>query len=612
MIKKLFGPLIGTLLFAIALFLPDRFTVLSISFFIIAYLLIGADILVSAIKHIIKGQMFDETFLMSVATIGAISIGQFAEAVAVMLFYKIGEFFQDKAIEKSRSSIKNLMDIRPDYATLEENGVSRKISPENVPLGATILIKPGEKIPLDGIIIEGFSSLNTSALTGESLPRDVSIGEAVISGCINITGVLRVQVTSTFGDSTVMKILALVENANEGKSKASNFITKFAQVYSPIVVGCAILLAVLPPLFIGSGWSIWIHRALLFLVVSCPCALVISVPLSFFGGIGGASRRGILIKGGNYIDALAHAEVVVFDKTGTLTKGNFFVTDIHPETISEKELIEVAALAESYSDHPISASLRAAYNCVVEKGRVGSVENFAGFGIKALVDGKTVFAGNSKLMEQNQIKWRPCNKLGTIVHVAMEGIYVGHIVVSDEIKENSYDAIMDLKNAGIKKTVMLTGDQKTKGEEVASKLGIDEVYAELLPGDKVDKLVSLLNNTSAKGTLLYVGDGINDAPVLARADVGIAMGALGSDAAIEAADVVLMNDDPKMIAEAILIARKTLRIVTQNIIFALVIKVLVLLLGALGLATMWEAVFADVGVSFLAILNAMRTLKYKK
>ncbi len=612
MIKKLLSPQVGTLLFVTALFLPDRFAIASIFLYLIAYLLIGYDILFSAIKHIIKGQMFDETFLMSVATVGAIAIGQYAEAVAVMLFYKVGEFFQDKAIDKSRSSIESLMDIRPDSATLDENGIITKVSPEDVLIGATILIKPGEKIPLDGIIVDGFSSLNTSALTGESLPRDVSVGESVISGCINITGVLRVQVTSTFGDSTVMKILDLVENANEGKSRASNFITKFAQVYTPIIVGLAILLAVLPPLFIGSDWSLWIHRALLFLVVSCPCALVISVPLSFFGGIGGASRKGILIKGGNYIDALAHAEIVVFDKTGTLTKGNFLVTDIHPDTISEEDLLEVAALAESYSDHPISASLRTAYARVIERKRVNSVENFAGYGIKALVDGKTVFAGNSKLMEINHIEWKPCQKQGTIVHVAVNGLYVGHLVISDEIKETSFDAIADLKKIGIQKTVMLTGDQNAVGLEVATALGLDEVFTDLLPVDKVDQLVILLSKTSKKGTLLFVGDGINDSPVLARADVGIAMGALGSDAAIEAADVVLMNDDPKMVAEAILIARKTLRIVTQNIVFALSIKGLVLLLGALGYATMWEAVFADVGVSFLAILNAMRTLKYKK
>ena len=579
--------------------------------FLVPYAVIGWDILWKAVRNISHGQVFDENFLMALATVGAFFTGEFPEAVAVMLFYQIGELFQSYAVGKSRQSIASLMDIRPDYANLERDGKTEQVDPEEVAVGDVILVKPGEKIPLDGVVLEGDSMVNTSALTGESVPREAYPGSDVISGCINQNGLLRIRVTKEFGESTVAKILDLVENSSSKKAKAENFITKFARWYTPAVVIAAVLLAVIPPLILQGGWNDWIHRALIFLVISCPCALVISVPLSFFGGIGGASRDGILVKGGNYLESLAHAETVVFDKTGTLTRGVFNVTAIHPNSFSEADLLELAALAESYSDHPISRSIREAYGKDPDLSRVTDVEELSGRGVRVRIDGKTVCAGNDKLMEETGVQWHPCHRVGTTVHIAVDGEYAGHIVISDEVKPDAAQAVSALKQQGISRTVMLTGDAKAVGESVAKELGLDEVHTELLPAGKVDCVEQLLKQKSAKGTLVFVGDGINDAPVLSRADIGIAMGAMGSDAAIEAADIVLMDDKPSKIADAIRIARKTLRIVTQNIVFALAIKGIVLLLGALGLANMWEAVFADVGVSVIAILNAMRALKNK-
>lgn len=575
-----------------------------------AYLIVGGEVLLEAVKNIFHGEVFDENFLMSVATIGAFAIGQYPEAVAVMLFYEIGELFQDIAVEKSRASISSLMDIRPDFANIEENGQLRQVAPDSVATGTVIVVKPGEKVPLDGVVVEGESSLNTTALTGESLPRDVAAGDSVISGCVNMSGLLRVRTTGTFGESTVSKILELVEKSDNGKANTEKFITRFARIYTPVVVIGAVLLAVIPSLITGQ-WAVWIQRALIFLVISCPCALVISIPLGFFGGIGGASRVGVLVKGSNYLEALARTEIVVFDKTGTLTKGNFKVSAIHPEIISQDELLELAVMAESYSDHPISQSLRAAYKRTVDKSRIKDVEDITGHGIRATVDGRTVYAGNSKLMDQIGVIWKPCHHEGTIIHVAVNGEYVGHIVIADEVKPQSKEAIAALKAAGVRRTVMLTGDRKAVADSVAAELGLDEVHAELLPADKVAQMERLLGEKSGKGQLAFVGDGINDAPVLKRADVGIAMGALGSDAAIEAADVVLMDDNPAKIAQAIRISRRTLQIVTENIVFALAVKVLFLVLGAFGMANMWEAVFADVGVSFLAILNALRAMQVK-
>ena len=579
--------------------------------FLVPYAVIGWDILWKAVRNISHGQVFDENFLMALATVGAFCTGEFPEAVAVMLFYQIGELFQSYAVGKSRQSIASLMDIRPDYANLERDGKTEQVDPEEVAVGDVILVKPGEKIPLDGVVLEGDSMVNTSALTGESVPREAYPGSDVISGCINQNGLLRIRVTKEFGESTVAKILDLVENSSSKKAKAENFITKFARWYTPAVVIAAVLLAVIPPLILQGGWNDWIHRALIFLVISCPCALVISVPLSFFGGIGGASRNGILVKGGNYLESLAHAETVVFDKTGTLTRGVFNVTAIHPNSFSEADLLELAALAESYSDHPISRSIREAYGKDPDLSRVTDVEELSGRGVRVRIDGKTVCAGNDKLMEETGVQWHPCHRVGTTVHIAVDGEYAGHIVISDEVKPDAAQAVSALKQQGISRTVMLTGDAKAVGESVAKELGLDEVHTELLPAGKVDCVEQLLKQKSAKGTLVFVGDGINDAPVLSRADIGIAMGAMGSDAAIEAADIVLMDDKPSKIADAIRIARKTLRIVTQNIVFALAVKGIVLLLGALGLANMWEAVFADVGVSVIAILNAMRALKNK-
>ncbi|WP_295634087.1 heavy metal translocating P-type ATPase [uncultured Intestinimonas sp.] len=577
--------------------------------YLVPYLLIGWDVLWKAVRNIAHGQVFDENFLMAIATVGAFATGEYAEAVFVMLFYQVGELFQSYAVGKSRQSIASLMDIRPDYANVEQDGELVQVDPDEVEVGDTIVIKAGERVPLDGVILEGRSTLDTAALTGESLPREVEAGDDVISGCVNLSGLLKVRVTKAFEESTVAKILDLVENATSKKAKAENFITKFARYYTPSVVVAAVLLAVLPPLLGGGDWGKWFHQALVFLVISCPCALVISVPLSFFGGIGGASRAGILVKGGNYLEVLADTQIVVFDKTGTLTKGVFNVTAIHPDQCDEDRLLEVAALAESYSDHPISRSLKEAYGKDIDNSRVTDVEEIAGHGVRAKVDGVEVCVGNDKLMESIGVAWHPCHRVGTTVHVESQGIYLGHIVISDEVKEDAAQAIADLKAIGVRKTVMLTGDAQAVGEDVAQRLGLDEVHAQLLPADKVDRVEALLQEKTGKGKLAFVGDGINDAPVLSRADLGIAMGGLGSDAAIEAADVVLMDDKPSKIAVAIRVARKTLRIVRQNIVFALGVKLLVLALGAVGLANMWEAVFADVGVSVIAILNAMRALR---
>ena len=581
--------------------------------FLPAYFVIGWDVLWRAVRNIAHGQVFDENFLMALATVGAFCTGffgqgEYPEAVFVMLFYQVGELFQSYAVGKSRKSIASLMDIRPDYANMERDGKLLQVDPEEVAVGDTITVKAGEKIPLDGLVLEGSSLVNTSALTGESVPRQVRPGDSVISGCVNQNGLLRVQVTKAFGESTVQKILDLVENASSKKAKAENFITKFARYYTPVVVFCALALAVVPPLFVGN-WTGWVQKALIFLVVSCPCALVISVPLSFFGGIGGASRQGILVKGGNYLEVLADTELVVFDKTGTLTKGVFQVTAIHPEGVSQQELLELAALAESYSDHPISRSLKEAWGKALDTARVGQVEELSGRGVRAQVDGKEVWAGNGKLMEEIGLAYRPSGQVGTVVHVAAEGRYLGYILIADEVKPDAKEAIAALKAQGVKKTVLLTGDAKDVGEAVAQELGLDEAYTQLLPGDKVERVEALLQETSPKGKLAFVGDGINDAPVLSRADIGIAMGALGSDAAIEAADLVLMDDKPSKIAKAMEISKRTLRIVRQNIVFALAVKLLVLMLTPFGLANLWEAVFADVGVMVLAILNASRALQ---
>lgn len=580
--------------------------------YLIPYGIIGWDVLWRAIRNIKNGQVFDENFLMSVATVGAFGCGEYPEAVAVMLFYQVGELFQSVAVDRSRKSISALMDIRPDYANMERNGELVQVDPEEVSVGDVIVVKAGERVPLDGTVLEGTSSLDTAALTGESLPRDVQAGDEVVSGCVNLTGVLHVKVNKPFGESTVAKILDLVENSSSKKAKAENFITKFARYYTPAVVFAALALAALPPLLGLGPWLMWVQRALNFLVVSCPCALVISVPLSFFGGIGGASKNGILVKGGNYLEVLAKTELVVFDKTGTLTRGVFNVTAIHPDHCGEAQLLELAALAESYSDHPISRSLKEAYGKELDASRVSNVEELSGRGVRATVDGRQICAGNDKLMEDIGVSWHPCHRVGTTVHVASDGVYLGHIVISDEVKPDAKEAITALKACGVRRTVMLTGDAKAVGESVAQELGLDEVHTQLLPADKVTRVEALLGEVSPKGALAFVGDGINDAPVLSRADIGIAMGGLGSDAAIEAADIVLMDDKPSKLADAIRIARRTLAIVRQNIVFALAVKFLVLALSAAGVANMWEAVFADVGVSVIAILNAMRALKTVK
>lgn len=600
----------AVLLLAAALIPADG--ILRLLLFLVPYLLAGGDVLWRAVRNILRGQVFDENFLMVLATIGAFCIGEYPEAVLVMVFYQVGEWFQGYAVGRSRASIAALMDIRPDHANVETPEGLRQVDPEEVAVDDIIVVKAGERIPLDGTVLDGRTTVDTAALTGESMPRETGPGDSVISGCINIGGLLRVKVTKPYGESTVAKILDLVENSSSKKARAENFITRFARVYTPLVVMAAVLLAVLPPLLFQAAWSVWIQRALIFLVISCPCALVISIPLGFFGGIGGASRRGILIKGSNYLEALSRTEIVVFDKTGTLTKGTFTVTAVHPDVLPEERLLELAALAESYSDHPISRSLREAYHGDIDTARVSDVEEIPGRGVTARVDGRLVHAGNGKLMERIGIPYRDCHRTGTIVHVAVDGTYAGHVVIADEIKPDAAAAIAALKVQGVRKTVMLTGDQPAVGESVAKALGIDEVHSGLLPADKVDHVEQLLREKNGRGTLAFVGDGINDAPVLSRADIGIAMGALGSDAAIEAADIVLMDDKPSKIADAIRISRKTRRIVQENIVFALGVKLLVLILGACGVATMWEAVFADVGVSVLAILNAMRALRVKK
>ena len=591
--------------------------------YLVDYLIIGYDILKKAAKGIKNRQVFDESFLMAVATIGAMALaiyenGEYLEAIAVMLFYQIGEWFQGYAVGKSRRNISNLMDIRPDYANVESNGKLEQVDPDEVGIGSVIVVQPGEKVPIDGMIVEGNSSLNTSALTGESLPREAKVGDEVISGCISMTGVLKIQTTKEFGESTVSKILDLVENASSRKSKSEDFISKFAKIYTPAVCYAALALAFLPPvvrmLFMGlsADWGVWIYRALTFLVISCPCALVISIPLSFFAGIGGASKEGVLVKGSNYLEILSQTKYVVFDKTGTMTKGVFEVNGIHHSTIENEKLLEYAALAESASSHPISKSLQRAYGKEIDRTRVSDIQEISGNGVTAKVDGMEVAAGNDKLMKHLNIPYQDCHQTGTIIHMAVGGKYAGHIVISDIIKPHSKAAISELKKAGVDKTVMLTGDAKKVANQVASSLGIDEVYSELLPADKVDKVEELLRVKSGKAKLAFVGDGINDAPVLSRADIGIAMGAMGSDAAIEAADIVLMDDDPIKIAKAIKISRKCLRIVYQNIVMALVVKFACLALGAVGIANMYLAIFADVGVMILAVLNAIRCLFVKK
>ncbi len=586
--------------------------------FMIPYLVIGYDILKKAFKGILNRQVFDENFLMAVATVGAIVLGNYTEGVAVMLFYQIGELFQSYAVGKSRRNISELMDIRPDYANIERDGKLEKVDPDEVEIGSVIVVQPGEKIPIDGVVTEGKTTLNTSALTGESLPREVAPGDEVISGCINMTGVLKIRTTKEFGESTVSKILDLVENSSSKKSRSEHFISKFARYYTPAVCYGALALAVLPPLVrmlamgLAPEWGNWIYRALTFLVISCPCALVISIPLSFFAGIGGASREGILVKGSNYLETLAQTRYVVFDKTGTMTQGVFEVSGVHHNEMEEARLLEYAALAESASSHPISKSLQKAYGKAIDRSRVTDIEEISGNGVTAKVDGIPVAAGNAKLMERLGIPYKECHHVGTVVHMAVNGAYAGHILISDFLKPNAKEAITSLKHAGIEKTVMLTGDSKKVADQVAKELGIGEVYSELLPADKVSKVEELLKEKNAKAKLVFVGDGINDAPVLSRADIGIAMGALGSDAAIEAADVVLMDDDPLKISKAIRIARKCMRIVYENIYFAIGIKVLCLILGALGIANMWLAIFADVGVMVLAVLNAIRVLFVKK
>lgn len=580
--------------------------------FLVCYVVIGWDIVWKALTNILHGQVFDENFLMTIATIGALILGEHSEGVAVMLFYQVGEWFQSYAVSKSRKSIASLMDIRPDYANVERNGKLEQVDPEEVNIGDTIVVKPGERVPLDGKIIKGTSALDTSALTGESMPRDVEPGMEVISGCINQTGILTIQTTKKYGESTVAKILDLVENASDKKGKTENFISRFARYYTPIVVFAAIALAVLPPLVTGQPFTVWIYRALTFLVISCPCALVISIPLSFFGGIGGASKIGVLVKGSNYLESLAHTEVVVFDKTGTLTKGSFAVSQINAVSMKEAQLLELAAYAEDYSNHPISLSIKKAYGKKIDHSRISDVQEIAGHGVRAVIDGKTILAGNAKLMDKEGIAYIPSNAIGTVIYLACNGKYAGYIVIEDEIKADAPSAIKALKEVGVRKAVMLTGDADAVGKKVAQKLGLDQAYTELLPADKVDRVEMMLRQTTEKGKLVFVGDGINDAPVLARADVGIAMGGLGSDAAIEAADVVLMTDEPSKISAVVQIARKTIRIANENIVFALGVKILVLILGATGYANMWAAVFADVGVSVIAILNAIRAMRVKK
>lgn len=610
--KRLWGIIIAAFLFTIALLMELNNEWLQIALFVISYIVVGGDVLKRAVKNMNRGQVFDENFLMSVATIGAMLIGEFPEAVAVMLFYQVGELFQSYAVGKSRKSIASLMEIRPDYANVKKGDEIIKVDPDEVQIGDIIVITAGEKIPLDGKVIDGSSMLDTSALTGESVPREVEVGSDILSGSININGVITAEVTKEFEESTVSKILDLVENASSKKSNSEQFITKFARYYTPAVVIMAVLLAVIPPLMIkGATFSDWIYRALAFLVVSCPCALVISIPLSFFGGIGGASKEGILVKGSNYLEALSQTEIAVFDKTGTLTKGVFNVQEIHPQGVSKEELLELTAYAESYSNHPISLSLKEAYGKDIDHQRISDVEELSGHGVTATVDGQKVIAGNIKLMKMMDIPYFEGELIGTVVHVAVDNKYIGYIVIADELKPDAKQAIRELKDADIKQLVMLTGDNQSVGTKVAKELGLDQVYSELLPADKVEKLEELITQKSQNGKLAFVGDGINDAPVLARADIGIAMGGLGSDAAIEAADIVIMTDEPSKIATAINISKKTLKIANQNIVVAIGIKILVLILSALGITTMWSAIFADVGVTILAVLNAFRALNVK-
>ena len=620
--KMLIRIILSAILFIVLQFIPVT-GLIRFALYMIPYYIVGHDILKKAWKGIINRRVFDESFLMAVATIGAIAIaiytksGDYNEAIAVMLFYQIGEWFQSYAVGKSRKNISELMDIRPDYANIEKDGKLEKVDPDEVSIGSIIIVQPGEKVPIDGIVIEGSSSLNTSALTGESLPREIFENDEIMSGCINMSGVLKIKTTKEFGESTVSKILDLVENASSRKSRSEDFISRFARVYTPAVCYSALALAIFPPLVrifvlgVDAMWGEWIYRALTFLVISCPCALVISIPLSFFAGIGGASKEGVLVKGSNYLEALSQAKYIVFDKTGTLTHGVFEVNAIHHNEMSDEQLLEYAALAEIASSHPISKSLQKAYGKELDRSRVSQIQEVSGKGIIAIVDGKQVVAGNEKLLLQLGIESKSCHKVGTIIHMAIDGKYEGHIVISDMIKEHAKESIAKLKHAGVKKTVMLTGDAKNVALSVAKELGIDEVYSELLPGDKVTKVEELLENKAPKEKLAFVGDGINDAPVLSRADIGIAMGAMGSDAAIEAADVVLMDDDPLKISKAIQISRKCLRIVYQNIYFAIGVKLLCLFLGAVGIANMWLAIFADVGVMIIAILNAIRALSVK-
>ncbi|MBQ2286502.1 MAG: cadmium-translocating P-type ATPase [Clostridia bacterium] len=602
--KKLIRIIVAAVLLVVISFLSFD-NIIMLFLYIVPYLVVGWDVVFSAVRNIIHGQLFDEQFLMALATIGAFGSGEYREAVAVMLFYQIGELFQGIAVGKSRKSIASLMDIRPDSAVVIRDGAEIKVSPEEVQKGETIIVRPGEKIPLDGTVLTGSTTVNTAALTGESLPRDIEAGGKVISGSVNLTGVITVKTESLYAESTVAKILDLVENSSAKKAKTENFITRFAKYYTPCVVAAALALAFIPPLIVGN-FGEWIQRALIFLVVSCPCALVISVPLSFFGGIGGASRKGILVKGSNYMEVLSKVGTVVFDKTRTLTKGSFTVTAIHPEKLSEDELLDVAAAAESYSNHPIAESIIAAHKGHIDQSRIGEVKEHAGMGIEAVIDGRDIFAGNGKLMDMAGARWHNCHIDGTVIHISEGSCYLGHIVISDEIKPDSKEALKELKKLGVAKTVMLTGDRKEIAASVGKTLGLDEVHAELLPDGKVKAVESLIKEGR---TLAFVGDGINDAPVLARADLGVAMGAMGSDAAIEAADLVLMDDKPSKLPDAIKIARKTMRIVWQNIVFSLIVKAAVLILAALGFANMWLAIFADVGVTVLAILNAMRAMK---
>ena len=638
--KAMLSRIIAAFIIYITLAVADHMEILpeglgvwgKMALYLVPYVLIGWDIVYKAFRNIRNGQVFDENFLMTVATFGAFGVGEYSEAVAVMLFYQVGELFQSYAVNRSRQSITELMDICPEYANIEEDGQLKQVDPDDVQVGDIIVVKAGERIPLDGKVVFGNSMVDTSALTGESVPRKVAEGDDIISGCVNGSGLLRVQVTKEFDDSTVAKILELVENASSKKAHVENFITRFARYYTPLVVMGAVLLAVIPPLFFGQSWSEGIRRACTFLVISCPCALVISVPMSFFSGIGAASKKGVLIKGSNYLEALSEMDTIVFDKTGTLTKGEFKVTEIHavagspvpeasevprtrvwaasqPSDEGKRSLLELAALAESYSDHPISRSIKDAWGDTIDMNRVSNAQEISGHGVRAEIDGHTVLAGNSKLMKEMNVAYQECMSMGTVVYVAMDGIYCGYIVIADSIKDEAFEAIKNLKKVGVRRTIMLTGDKKEVGEAVAARLGLDEVHAELLPGDKVAKVEELLARQTGKHRLAFVGDGINDAPVLSRADVGIAMGSMGSDAAIEAADIVLMDDNPARIADVVRISRKTMSIVKQNIAFALGVKAVVLLMGAAGAANMWEAVFADVGVSVIAIINAMRALK---